>query len=146
MLRLFTNLVNAKKFTTANLLCRERRYKEAYNVLRKIDLSDIRVDRFVEYLALRGFVAFCLGEFDDAADCCEGVFKYLPEASSFSANDKRYLEAYTAKFYSELKNKVSMITSDKNIEAKINYSQIDLANVRPKLKRVFPLRGHPDWE
>lgn len=142
----FTKLANAKNFTNANILCRERRYKEAYKALHKINISNIKVERFVEYLALRGFIAYCLNEFDDAADSCEGVFKHIHDANGFSADDERYLEAYTARFYSEITSKVSTITPIKDIESKIQYGKINLENVRPKLKRIFPLRGHPEWD
>ena len=146
MMGFFTKLVNAKHFTNANILCRERQYREAYDELHKINITKIKVERFVEYLALRGFVAFCLERFDDAADCCEGVLKYTPEANKFSVDDKHYLEAYTARYYSDIVTKVTTITTPADIEKRLKYTKINLANVRPKLKRLFPLRGHPDWD
>ncbi len=146
MFKLIRAFKNASKFNKANTLCRVREYQSAYLTILDIDISNIKTERFIEYSLLRGFIAYQIGDFEDAANCCEVVFEYTNKAINFNTDERAYIEAYCAIFYSNIIYKVKTITSPKDIALKITYDNINLDKVNKKLKKLYPLRSHPNWE
>lgn len=136
---------NALYFIRANNCCKKRAFDKAFSLLLKIDLSNAKLHKHIEYCTLRAFVSFVMKNYGDSIFCCEVAYELILKPCEFNKDEKLYLESYISIIYLHLSKTIETASSSKNIEDRIRYDFIDLNYVRKTLKERFPLRGHPAW-
>lgn len=145
MVRLLRAIRNSILWVNAKSSFASKDYSSALKKLEKIQLEKVPVNRFVEYLLLKGFVLFCLEKLDSAADCFELIFENIEKADRFNKHEKRYILAYAAECYISFYDYVNNVIDKNTLEQYLDYRHIDLKRVRDSIREDYPLRSHPMW-
>ena len=105
----FTDIPSDLKFYEAKLHWRQKRIKEAYEIISKITVEKISLVRQQDYLNLR---AKCLEQLKDF----DGAFKYYSEMNSLAKKSRDYQKSNPEKYFSEQCNQLKRLKSNQHIQ------------------------------
>ena len=135
--RLFVSPLIGYRWSKAIELASRQDYEAAVGVLRTIE--GYLVDRSAEFHLLKGFLSFATSEPQLTIENIEVAIPLIKKNKRYNDDEKRYLMCYASTWTQKAQEYTSRATNDPQDE---NYGDFDLSNVRPALKRNFPLRGH----
>jgi tetratricopeptide (TPR) repeat protein len=119
----FTDIPSDLKFYEAKLHWRQKRIKEAYEIISKITIEKISLVRQQDYLNLR---AKCLEQLKDF----DGAFKYYSEMNSLAKKSRDYQKSNPEKYFNEQCNQLKRLKSNQHIQpAKIPNKKLSFSPI-----------------
>ena len=139
LIRVYQRVKGAFLVTSALILESKHKYHEA---LKKIKKAEEHFPFPAKIKLKKGLLYYSIGKHYDSLECLTDAYNSLKESTNYREMDKQYLMCYTSVKGLDVAKTLGY-AHQRPFE--INYEAIDLKKVRNRLKRVYPLPGHPCW-